>query len=378
MTSPIYLDFNGTTPLDPEVVRAMQPYWGDAFGNPSSGHAYGRRPRSAVAEARQQVAGLLGCRPEEIVFTSGGTEANNHALKGILMASRRGGHIITSAVEHPAVLEVCRFLARFGVVTTELPVDAAGQVDPAAVRAAIRPDTRLISIMHANNEVGTLQPVTAIAAIARDHGIPLHTDAAQSVGKIPTRVDELGVDLLSVAGHKLYAPKGIGALYVRHGVVLENFCHGAGQESGRRAGTENVALSAALGKACDIAARGLEGHYHHMRALRDRLHQGLANGLAGVELNGHPAQRLPNTLSVSFPGVDANRLLAALDDTIAASAGAACHADSIAVSHVLQAMQVPEDRARGTIRFSVGRTTTEEDIAAALPAIVAAVNRLRG
>jgi cysteine desulfurase len=354
----------------------MHPYWEDAFGNPSSGHAYGRRPRSAVAEARRQVAGLLGCRPEEVLFTSGGTESNNHALKGIMMAAHRTGHSITSVVEHPAVLEVCRFLARFGVETTYLPVDAAGQVDPAAVDSAIRPDTRLISIMHANNEVGTLQPVADIAAIARAHGIPFHTDAAQSVGKIPTRVNDLGVDLLSVAGHKLYAPKGVGVLYVRSGLALENLCHGAGQEGGRRAGTENVALIVGLGKACEIAARDLERHARHMQAMRDRLQRGLVRGLEGVGLNGHPEQRLPNTLSASFAKVDANRLLAAVDNTIAASAGAACHADRIAISHVLQAMQVPEDQARGTVRFSVGKTTTEEDIDVAVATIVAAVKRL--
>jgi cysteine desulfurase len=377
MPEPIYFDYNGTTPLDPEVVRTMQPYWGDAFGNPSSGHVYGRRPRAAVAEARQQVADLLGCHPEEIIFTSGGTEANNHALKGILMADHRGGHIITSAVEHSAVLEVCLFLMRFGVELTVLPVDAACRVDPATVGAAIRPDTRLISIMHANNEVGTLQPIAEIGAIARSHGIPFHTDAAQSVGKVPTRVDELGVDLLSLAGHKLYAPKGVGALYVRAGITLENFCHGAGQENGRRAGTENVALIAGLGKACEIAARELEQHRGHMQAMRERLHRGLADRLEGVTLNGHPDQRLPNTLSLAFAGIDANDLLTAVQGTLAASAGAACHADSVAVSHVLAAMQLPQDRARGTVRFSVGRTTTREEIDAALPVLIEAVARLR-
>ena len=377
MKPPIYLDYNGTTPLDSEVIETMLPFLKSDFGNPSSGHAYGRRPRAAVAEARQQVADLLGCRPEEIIFTSGGTEANNHALKGILMVDHRGGHIITSAIEHPAVLEVCRFLERFGVKTTYLPVDGRGQVDPGAVKAAIRPDTRLISIMHANNEVGTLQSVAQMAAIARDHGIAIHTDAAQSVGKVATRVDDLGVDLLSVAGHKLYAPKGVGVLYVRSGLALENFCHGAGQEHGRRAGTENVALIVALGKACEIAARELDRHRRHMQTMRERLHQGLAGGLEGVILNGHPDQRLPNTLSLAFTGIDANRLLAAVQNTIAASAGAACHADSVAISHVLEAMQIPEDLARGTVRFSVGRTTTPEEIDRALPVLVQAVTRLR-
>lgn len=377
MKKPIYLDHNGTTPIAPEVTEAMRPFWTPEFGNPSSSHVYGRIPREAVAHARRQVADLLGCRPAEIIFTSGGTEANNHALKGIVMAAHRGGHMITSVIEHPAVLEVCRFLERFGIEITCLPVDDLGRVDPAAVKAAIRQDTRLISIMHANNEVGTLEPIAAIGSIARAHAIPLHTDAAQSVGKIPTRVDELGVDLLSVAGHKLYAPKGIGALYVRHGLTLENFCHGAGQESGRRAGTENVALIVALGKACEIAARDLDRNSAHMQSMRDRLHQGLTAGLTGVRLNGHPEKRLPNTLSVSFQGVAADRLLAAIGDEIAASAGAACHAETVTISHVLQALHVPEEWARGTVRFSVGRTTTREDIDTALPVIVAAVERLR-
>jgi len=374
---PIYLDHNGTTPIAPEVAEAMQPFWDSEFGNPSSSHAYGRMPREAVANARRQVADLLGCLPEHLVFTSGGTEANNHALKGIVLAAHRGGHMITSTIEHPAVLEVCRFLKRFGIETTCLPVDDTGLVSPDAVQAAIRPDTILISIMHANNEVGTLEPIADMASIARAHAIPLHTDAAQSVGKIPTRVDDLGVDLLSVAGHKLYAPKGIGALYVRPGLTLENFCHGAGQEAGQRGGTENVALIVALGKACEIAARDLDQKLIQMRDLRDRLHQGLADGLSGVRLNGHPEKRLPNTLSVSFPGVAADRLLDAIGDEIAASAGAACHAETVTISYVLQAMRVPEDWARGTVRFSLGKTTTREDIDTALPVVVAAVERLR-
>ena len=377
MKKPIYLDHNGTTPIAPEVAEAMLPFWESEFGNPSSGHAFGRIPREAVANARRQVADLLGCRPENIVFTSGGTEANNHALKGIVMAAHRGGHVITSAIEHPAVLEVCRFLERFGIETTSLPVDDSGLVSPEAVNDAIRPDTVLISIMHANNEVGTLEPIDAIAAIARANGIPMHTDAAQSVGKIATRVDDLGVDLLSVAGHKLYAPKGIGALYVRPGMTLENFCHGAGQEAGQRAGTENVALIVALGKACEIAAHDLDQNKAQMQHMRDRLHNGLVESVAGVRLNGHPEERLPNTLSVSFQGVIADRLLAAIGDAIAASAGAACHADTVTISHVLQAMRVPEEWARGTVRFSVGVSTTTEDIDTALPVIIAAVKRLR-
>jgi len=375
--NPIYLDYNGTTPVAPEVVDAMQPFFAPEFGNPSSSHAYGQAPREALTRARQQVAGLLGCEPEDVLFTSGGTESNNHALKGIVMTAHRGGHVITSAVEHPAILEVCRFMGRFGIDTTYLPVDRTGMVDPQAVKNAIRSDTVLISIMHANNEVGTLEPIEAIAAIAREHGIPLHTDAAQSVGKMATRVDDLGVDLLSIAGHKLYAPKGVGALYVRPGLRLENFCHGAGQEKGRRGGTENVALSVGLGMACAMAARNLDEASARMRAMRERLHKGLAAGLDDLELNGHRVDRLPNTLSLSFPGLAADRLLNAIHDDIAASAGAACHADSVTISHVLSAMQVPAERAKGTVRFSVGKFTTKEEIDRAAAVIVAAVKRLR-
>ena len=377
MKPPIYLDFNGTTPLDPEVVQAMQPFWGAAFGNPSSSHAYGMSPREAVTDARLQVARLLACRPEEVIFTSGGTEANNHAIKGILMAEHRGGHIITTSVEHPAVLEVCRFLERFGIETTYLPVNTVGCVDPDQIERAIRPDTALISVMHANNEVGTLQPIATIGTLARAHGIPFHTDAAQSIGKIPTHAADLKVDLLSMAGHKLYAPKGIGVLFVRMGLTLENVCHGAGQDMGRRAGTENVALIAGLGKACEIAVRDLTANETHMRAMRDRLHRILSEELEGVVLNGPYDNRLPNTLSLAFTEVAADRLLTALGTDVAASAGAACHADKVAISHVLEAMHVPHERARGTIRFSVGKTTTAEEIDRAAAAIVAAVNHLR-
>jgi len=263
---PIYLDYNGTTPHDPEVIAAMQPFLKSEFGNPSSAHWFGTKPREAVAAARGRVAELLGCTPQEIFFTSGGTESNNHAIMGIARAMRpKGRHIITSAFEHPAVLEVCRYLEKEGFETTRVPVGENGLVDPADISAAIRPETILITIMHANNEVGTIQPIAEIADLARPRGIHLHTDAAQSVGKLPVNVDELSVDLLSVAGHKVYAPKGIGALYVRKGVLPEKFCHGAGQEMGWRAGTENVLEIVGLGKACEIAARDQEHNYAHMR-----------------------------------------------------------------------------------------------------------------
>ncbi len=360
---PIYLDYNGTTPHDPEVIAAMRPFLESEFGNPSSSHWFGTNPREAVAKARGRVAELLGCTQREIFFTSGGTESNNHAIIGIARSMiNKGRHIITSAFEHPAVLEVCRYLEKEGFDITRVPVGTDGLVDPAEIRAAIRPETILITIMHANNEVGTIQPIAEIAALARSRGIHLHTDAAQSVGKLSVKVDELGVDLLSVAGHKVYAPKGIGALYVRTGVRPEKFCHGAGQEMGWRAGTENVLEIVGLGKACEIAARDQKSNYAHMRMLRDRLQAGLGTGDRKIRLNGHPDRRLPNTLSLAFKGEDANRILDAIAPQVAASPGAACHSDSVAVSHVLTAMQVPQEWARGTIRFSVGKMTTTAEI----------------
>jgi cysteine desulfurase len=377
-TQPIYLDYNGTTPLDPEVIAAMRPFIEVDFGNPSSAHWYGIKPRQAVETARRQAAALIGCRADEIFFTSGGTESNNHALKGMARALKdKGRHIVTSAFEHPAVLEVCRHLEKEGFETTFVPVDADGMVDPARVQEALRPDTILVSVMHANNEVGTIQPLAAIAELASARGIVLHTDAAQSLGKIPVDVRALGVDMLSVAGHKLYAPKGIGALYVRRGLFPEKFCHGAGQEMGWRAGTENVAWIVALGKACEIAARDLTANMVRMKEMRDRLHEGIASRLADVRLNGHPALRLPNTLSLSFRDIEANRILEEIGLDVAASAGAACHAGSVTISHVLEAMQTPLAWAKGTLRFSTGRTTTAVEIDRAIHAVVTAVKALR-
>jgi cysteine desulfurase len=378
MNKPVYLDYNATTPLAPEVIEAMRPFIEEHFGNPSSSHWYGTEPRRAVAEARAQVAGLIGCSPEEIIFTSGGTEANNHAIKGMAMALRdRGNHIITSAIEHPAVLEVCRSLADFGFETTVLPVDSGGLVDPGDVGKAVRPGTILITIMHSNNEVGTVQPIAAIGQIARRHNIAMHTDAAQSVGKIPVTVDELQVDLLSIAGHKLYAPKGVGALYVRDGVNPAKFCHGAGQERGRRAGTENVMQIAGLGRACASAGMNMQIHMPKMRVLRDRLYDKLSAGGTEIRLNGHPELRLPNTLSVSFRGLTADSILAKIASRVAVSAGAACHSGTVSVSHVLEAMNVGEEWARGTLRFSVGRMTTVEEVDSAAEAVLAAVRELQ-
>jgi len=376
---PIYLDYNGTTPHDPEVVAAMRPFLEEEFGNPSSGHLYAAAPRQALNTARRQVAGLLNCSPEEVAFTSGGTEANNWAIIGTAQALRdRGRHIVTSAFEHPAVLRVCAFLEKSGYEITYLPVGTDGVVRAPDLKAALRPDTILVTIMHANNEVGTIQPVAEIAALARTRGVRIHTDAAQSLGKIPVDVQEMGVDLLSLAGHKLYAPKGVGALYIRRGVELEAFMHGAGQEMGRRAGTENILEIVGLGKACELAARNLEHNRRHLQTMRDRLYSAIASGLTEVRLNGHPEKRLPNTLSLSFRGLEANRILESIGLEVAASAGAACHAGSVEVSHVLEAMAVPVDWAQGTLRLTTGRMTTAAEIDRAAEVIVTAVKRMRG
>ena len=378
MVQPIYLDYNGTTPHDPEVITAMQPFLETEFGNPSSSHWYGIRPKRAVEKARQQVAGMLNCQAEEIFFTSGGTESNNHAIKGMARALKaKGRHIITSTVEHPAVLEVCDYLKTEGFETTRVDVDNTGMVHMDTVAAAIRPDTVLITIMHANNEVGTLQPIRDIALLSGRKGICIHTDAAQSVGKIATDVQELNVDLLSIAGHKIYAPKGIGALYVRKGLLPEKFCHGANQEMGWRAGTENVVQIVGLGKACEMADRSLDHAGRHLTAMRDRLHNGLAVQLDDMRLNGHPDERLPNTLSLSFKGLEANRVLEEIGLEVAASAGAACHSDTVTLSHVLEAMRISLEWAKGTVRFSTGRMTTPEQIDTAIDVITHAIKRLR-
>jgi cysteine desulfurase NifS len=371
---PIYLDYNATTPIDPQVAEAMLPYIHQHFGNPSSGHIYGTRAKMAVDEARGQVASLLSCQVSEIVFTSGGTEANNYAIKGVVGAYQdKGNHIITSSVEHPAVIEVCRYLETRGCRVTYLPVDEHGLVHPQQVQDAITPQTVLVTIMHANNEVGTIEPIREIAEIAHQHGVLAHTDCAQSVGKIPVRVDELGVDLLSIAGHKLHAPKGIGALYVRSGVKLEKLIHGAGHEMDWRAGTENVIEIVGLGKACQLIEQNLPTYTQHLARMRDRLEAGLRRAFPDLRINGHPEQGLPNTCSVSFKGLDANSILAELKN-VAASAGAACHSDKVEVSSVLEAMQVPLEYAMGTIRLSVGRYTTQEEIDQALKEIKQAVS----
>lgn len=358
---PIYLDYNASTPPAPQVAALMHGAVEDAYGNPSSSHESGSRARALIDTARSQVAALLGCADDEIVFTSGGSEANNYALKGAFFA-RRGepAHFVTTAVEHPAILEPCRFLGRLGADVTILPVDGHGLIDPDDLRGAMRSDTVLVSVMHANNEVGTIEPVAECARIAHEHGALFHCDAAQSVGKLPTRVDELDVDLLSIAGHKFYAPKGIGALYVRRGVVLESLIHGAAHESGRRAGTESALLAAALGAAAVLAAD--LSSVSRVQGLRDRLWHALESMFGDkVVLNGHPERRLPNTLNVSFVGRVGADVLGALDG-VAASTGSACHAGSVELSPVLKAMGVLPEVGMGAVRFSLGRPTTEAEI----------------
>ena len=369
----IYLDYNATTPIDPQVAQAMLPFvqggLGGLFGNPSSGHSFGLAARQGVETARRQVAAMLDCSDDDLIFTSGGTEANNHAIKGVAEAyCQRGNHIITTAVEHPAVMEVCRYLGRHGFRVTYLPVDDYGMVTPEQVEDAITPETLLVTIMHANNEVGTVMPIAEIAEIAHRHGALMHSDCAQSAGKIPVRVDELGVDLLSLAGHKLYAPKGIGALYIRPGVRLEKLMHGASHEQDRRAGTENVIEMAGLGRACELIEQNLTAYAGHMSAMRDRLERGLLTSGSNRKVNGHPEVRLPNTSSIAFQGLEADRILACLT-TVAASAGAACHSDRVEVSHVLAAMNLPTEYAMGTLRFSVGRFTSTKEIDTALTEI---------
>jgi cysteine desulfurase NifS len=373
---PIYLDYNATTPIDPLVAEAMLPYLYSRFGNPSSSHAFGAEAKEAVEQARRQIAKMLGCLPEEIIFTSSGTESNNMALKGTAMEeSERGNHLITSSIEHPAILEVCAHLEKMGFRVTYVSVDEYGRVEPAAVEKAITEETFLISIMHANNEVGTIQPIKEIAEIAHSHSINIHTDAAQSIGKIRVDVNALGVDLLSVAGHKFYAPKGIGALFIRSGIQLTKQIHGANHERNLRAGTENVLEIAGLGKACELAAAGLDDHAAHMREMRNAFEQGILERIPWAKINGHPVHRLPNTSSISFKNLEANKILAELSG-VAASAGAACHAERVDVSHVLKAMQLPKEYAMGTLRFSVGRMTTHEEILQAVREIEKVVKRL--
>ncbi|AGB40447.1 cysteine desulfurase family protein [Halobacteroides halobius DSM 5150] len=353
----IYLDYNATTPIDKRVTKAMEPYIYDIYGNPSSSHELGKKAAKAVKKARSQVAKLLGANSEEIIFTSGGSESNNTVIKGVAETYQdQGNHIITSQIEHPAVINACKYLEKKGFQITYLPVDKYGMVDVEDVRKAITDKTILITIMHANNEVGTIQPLKEISEIAHKNEVLVHTDAAQSVGKIPTKVNELGVDFLSVAGHKLYAPKGIGALYIREGIEIEPLIHGGGQEFGKRAGTENVIFAVGLGEACEVV------NNNKLRKLTDYFYDSLVNEFKdSIILNGHPEKRLPNTLNVSFKGMDGLEVLNQLDD-IAASTGSACHSGKKEPSRILKAMDIDNQIAMGAVRFSLGRYTTKEDI----------------
>lgn len=369
----IYLDHNATTPLDPSALEAMMPFMEDEYGNPSSPYALGVRAKASIEAARKEVARLLGCEDQAITFMSGGSEANNAVLKGIIDFRRpEKFHIIVSAVEHPAILNPASFLRELGVRVSILPVDTFGRVDPGDVMGAIEPDTALISIMLANNETGTLQPISEISKIAKEHGIPTHTDAAQALGKIPVDVNELGVDFLSIAGHKLYAPKGVGVLYMMEGRTITPLIHGAGQEGGKRAGTENVILSVGLGVASRVAREGLDDHIQTMKTLRDRLQELLFEGLDEPVLNGHPVERLPNTLNVSVPGIAGSRILEGLPNLLA-STGAACHDRSVKLSHVLSAMGVSPEVGMGALRLTLGRGNTMEEIETAARMIIARV-----
>jgi len=370
-------EYNATTPIDPDVLRAMMPFLKEEFGNPSSGYALGQQARKAMDQAREDVAALLDARPCEIVFTSGGSESNNMVLKGIVDLTRpQACHIITAAIEHPAILNPALYLMELGVRVTILSVDRFGQVDPDDLGKAITPGTVLITLMLANNETGTLQPIREIVKVARAHGIPVHTDAAQAVGKIPVDVEDLGVDFLTVAGHKLYAPKGVGALYMREGRSLTPLIHGAAQENGRRAGTENVALATGLGAACRMASQRLQEDSDRISRLRNRLQDLLFEGTYGLVLNGHPQERLPNTLNVSVPHLEGGKVLDAVP-LLMASTGAACHDRTVKLSHVLSAMHVPPEIGMGALRLTLGRGTTLEEVDRAARLLIGQVHRMR-
>jgi cysteine desulfurase len=387
MTEAIYMDHNATTPLRAEVLEAMLPYLKESFGNASSIHAFGREAAKGINQARQQVAAALGCQPEEVVFTGCGTEADNQAVKGIACAHReRGDHIITTPIEHHAVLHTCQYLERQGFQVTYLPVDQYGMVDPDDVRQAITDRTILVSIMHANNEVGTVQPLAEIGRIAREKKVTLHTDAVQTFGKLPTKVDELGVDLLSLSAHKLYGPKGVGALYVRKGTRLDSLLHGGHHERNRRAGTENVAGIVGLGRAVELALAEMEEEAGRLATLRDQLWEGIAANVEGVRRNGpplallraNPAQALPGTLNVCFEYIEGESIILSLDmKGVAVSSGSACTSDSLEPSHVLLAMGVPPAIAQGSVRFSLGRDNTAEQVDHVLAELIPIIERLR-
>jgi len=375
----VYFDYNATTPIHPEVADFVKPFFNGFFGNPSSLHWAGREVRGYYDTAKEQVAGLIKAGPHEIVFTSGGTESDNHAIKGVAYANReKGNHIITSTVEHPGVLNTCRYLETKGYDLTYLPVDGNGQIHPDDVKKAIRKDTILITIMYANNETGTLLPVREIGEIARNSGVLFHSDMVQAIGKIDIDIRSLNVDLASFSGHKVYAPKGTGALYVREGLDIDNLIHGGHQEDGRRAGTENIIGIAALGKACEIVGGEVEEENRRTEYLRERLLAGILKSIDRVRFNGDPSKRLPNTINLSFEFAEAESLLIALDmNGIAVSSGSACSSGSTEPSHVLLAMDIPAELCQSAIRLSLGRGNTDEDIDYALSVIPGVVDRLR-
>ena len=375
----IYLDYAATTPVHPEVVKAMLPYFAEAFGNPSSIHSFGQEARDAIEKARNEVAALIGAKTEEIVFTGSGTEADNFALKGVALANQgKGNHIITSSIEHHAVLETCKFLEKQGFSVTYLPVDGYGIVDPDDVKKTITGKTILISIMHANNEVGTIEPVAEIGNIARGAEIYFHTDAVQTVGHIPVDVNKLGVDLLSISAHKLYGPKGIGVLYIRKGTKISSFMHGGNQERGRRASTENVPAIVGFGKAAEIAQHEMLEEVQKLTVLRDRLIEDILKSIEHTQLNGHPVMRLPNNVNVSVGYVEGESILLNLDLAgICASTGSACSSSDLEPSHVLAAMGLSHIQAHGSLRFTLGKWTTEEEINQVLNVLPGIVSKLR-
>jgi len=375
----IYLDHAATTPTRPEALNAMLPYFADSFGNPSSIYSQGQEAKGAVEEARTKVAELIGARSEEIVFTSGGTEADNLALKGLAYASeQKGNHIVTTSIEHHAVLEACKFLEKRGLEITYLPVDKHGLVDPDDVKKAITDKTILISVMHANNEVGTIEPVEEIGKIAQEAGVHFHSDAVQTVAHIPVNVDELEVDLLAISGHKLYGPKGVGALYVRKGTKLVSLIHGGEQERRRRAGTENVPAIVGLGKAVELAGQEMGREVERLTDLRDKLIRGLVGKIDSVHLNGHPTRRLPNNVNISIDFVEGESILLNLDlEGICASTGSACSSASLEPSHVLLALGLSPEQAHGSLRFTLGRDNTQADVERVLEVLPGIVAKLR-
>ncbi|MFC1871561.1 cysteine desulfurase NifS [Chloroflexota bacterium] len=375
----IYLDYAATTPTHPAVLKAMLPYFSEAFGNPSSIYSYGQEARGEIEEARANVAELIGARKEEIVFTSGGTEADNFAIKSVAFANKsKGNHIITTSIEHHAVLETCEFLERRGFHITRLPVDGCGLVDPAEIRKAITERTLLISVMHANNEMGTIEPITEIGNIAKEAGVYLHTDAVQTAGHIPVDVNELAVDLLSISAHKLYGPKGVGALYIRKGTNLIPFMHGGEQERRRRAGTENVPGIVGFGKAAELVKQEMNEEAERLTRLRDKLIEGLLERIDHTRLNGHPVIRLPNSVNISVDFVEGEAMILNLDlEGICASTGSACSSGNLEPSHVLLAMGLSHVQAHGSLRFTLGKWTTGEDIEQVLETLPGIVAKLR-